>query len=714
MFGRVCCYCVFASILLALPSTVISASQENWQSIGPYGGRISSIAIAASNEDILYAGTWEGGVYTSTNNGEYWSSLGLRGKVVTSIAVDPNSSDVLYADYWDYTGRYPVEGELSKSVDGGLNWTPVFASRGIIVTHPKLSEVLYFAEIGGLYRSFDAGQNWEKVDYEFGLNNVLTVAVNAGDPHIVFVGTEAAVYRSTDDCETWLEVLKVFHYSNPNGFVSSIDISPVNGDAVIVGTWHDGVYISTDGGLTWIKSMDEGCQVRSVLVDPYDSSIFYAGTLCHFFRSTDSGANWRSLLSVRSIGSAISDDAVFLLDEGGKGILKSTDSGATWEEANAGISNGVVHSIVADPSDAARIISAISLGYSMKILGSEDSSEEWEILEENIHSNIGSRLFADSIDSLLYAVGGWYDFSISEDGGRSWQASNAGIPYMTCVDLAIDPVNSTLFIAGITAFEGLDAGIYKFTHGGQNWEQSSEGLPLVERFCLGTTKWGPIDIYSIAVDPNETRRLYAGAYEGLFTTTDAGSQWAKAHEFESKCVTEIAVHPEISNNVFAVAGGDVYKSADFGSTFVQLALPPKSVQTLFFDLLAFNVLYAGGEDGVYRSVDGGETWEILDDDLRDLTVSCLLADSERQILYAGTTGGGVFKRDRPGVWMIKGDVSGDGRINILDVMDAVNIILGLFEPTSGQFWAADYNGDAAVNVLDIVAIVGHIIENPKL
>ncbi|UCE17453.1 MAG: dockerin type I repeat-containing protein [Gemmatimonadota bacterium] len=57
----------------------------------------------------------------------------------------------------------------------------------------------------------------------------------------------------------------------------------------------------------------------------------------------------------------------------------------------------------------------------------------------------------------------------------------------------------------------------------------------------------------------------------------------------------------------------------------------------------------------------------------------------------------------------KGDVNGDGAINVLDVVMTVNIILENHDPTPEQFEAADMNGDGAVDVLDVVAIVGIIL-----
>lgn len=59
--------------------------------------------------------------------------------------------------------------------------------------------------------------------------------------------------------------------------------------------------------------------------------------------------------------------------------------------------------------------------------------------------------------------------------------------------------------------------------------------------------------------------------------------------------------------------------------------------------------------------------------------------------------------------LTKGDVDGNGTINVLDVLSAVNIILGILEPTPQQFWAADHNGDGEIDILDVIGIIQVIL-----
>ena len=58
---------------------------------------------------------------------------------------------------------------------------------------------------------------------------------------------------------------------------------------------------------------------------------------------------------------------------------------------------------------------------------------------------------------------------------------------------------------------------------------------------------------------------------------------------------------------------------------------------------------------------------------------------------------------------MKGDINNDGIINILDVVQTVNFVLGIITPDDYQFWAADYNSDGIINILDVVQIVNAVL-----
>ena len=62
-----------------------------------------------------------------------------------------------------------------------------------------------------------------------------------------------------------------------------------------------------------------------------------------------------------------------------------------------------------------------------------------------------------------------------------------------------------------------------------------------------------------------------------------------------------------------------------------------------------------------------------------------------------------------GLEAVTGDLTGDGELNLLDLLQLINIVLGTLEPTAHQVWAADMDGNGVVNILDAIALVNVIL-----
>ena len=140
--------------------------------IGPGGGLIAALAISPSSPNIVYAGSWGGGLYKSPDGGGTWAwkSQGLLNQTVVSIAVDPTDPSIAYA------GTY--RGKVFKTADGGESW--FLSSEGIqeqaivysTVIDPGNPQRIYIATrgisnnnnrpwSGVVYRSDDGGRDLE-------------------------------------------------------------------------------------------------------------------------------------------------------------------------------------------------------------------------------------------------------------------------------------------------------------------------------------------------------------------------------------------------------------------------------------------------------------------------------------------------------------------------------------------------------------------------
>ncbi|MFH1195426.1 MAG: T9SS type A sorting domain-containing protein [bacterium] len=626
---------LFVGFLFVLTFNLHASDKE---SIGPYGGRFRCISISKSNPEVMYTGTYFGGMYKSTDYGDSWEYLGLRndGDIITSIAIDctdPNSV------YYCYYSSITDESGAFKSNYGGLTWEQLFASARVVSTSLLMPRVMFVGNNNGFYKSTDGGNEFIRSNYEFGFNNFCAVQADPVDPYIIYVGTDDAIYKSTDSGDTWIKLRDVFQFSTYPGIVNDISISPVNNNIISVATIYDGLLISTDGGLSWFKK-DFGVQVHGTFCDNTNENIICAAHLSGFEMSNDLGQSFHALKDGRFKAAEINECNFYVIEEYEGTILKSSNQGITWEDAINGISNVTAYSgiIVDDKSDD--LLSIVSAGYNGKLI--KYNGDEWETISSNFE---GGDLYRNPGNQHLYFLGDTF-YKCENNLYQHWEFSSGGLPYCLPQDIAIN--NDDLYLGCTTNFEGLDAGIYKSTDEGNTWFISSEGLPLVERSQGDTTVLSPIYIYSICLDPDNTECLYAAGYQDLFKSTNSGAYWSKICSINKVIILEILVDPVASNILYVMAGSvndhmpySLYKSTDSGVTFTKIDCGLPLVYCLFYDDNE-NILYAGGKDGIVRSADRGLTWENIGE-WNNETVSLLAKRPGSSLIYAGTKESGVYK-----------------------------------------------------------------------
>jgi photosystem II stability/assembly factor-like uncharacterized protein len=198
-------------------------------------------------------------------------------------------------------------------------------------------------------------------------------------------------------------------------------------------------------------------------------------------------------------------------------------------------------------------------------------------------------------------------------------------------------------------------------------------LALLHRDALdgfaGDDTWsttGPygLRIMGLVVDPNDDRIIYATTPEGspyVFKSTDGGDTWLPSGSgLGGAGWTDSLVIDPRDSSVLYVAGGEgpLYKSSDAGQTWVARNVLIEDTGTKFIRAMSVAVspidgtVYAGGYDwvpspddaggGIFRSKDGGETWERLANGAPTGTVgSLILAPSAPHIIYAGSSDSGI-------------------------------------------------------------------------
>ena len=312
------------TILVATAGQGILRSVDDgasWHRLGlkeaiEFDGTVRSLAVDPANPARVLAGA-DVGMCVSTDGGAHFSRVEspMNGQSVWSIAFDPVDPQVVYAG----TGA-PARARMYRSRDGGASWStldvelPEFCqgvNRPRILTicvDPSRHEQVWFGvEEGGVWRSHDGGDRWERVDTpDSGIGNsdihavaILLPTADAPRKHLVL--TVNTVYESEDDGKTWSGVASRTRF---DGMYYTRTVQAVDPQGVqlllAIGDGTPGtrsrIYRSGDRGASWSAATLHTAPNSTVWAfgaHASDPSLLFAGTKYgHLLRSTDAGRSW--------------------------------------------------------------------------------------------------------------------------------------------------------------------------------------------------------------------------------------------------------------------------------------------------------------------------------------------------------------------------------------------------------------------------------------
>jgi photosystem II stability/assembly factor-like uncharacterized protein len=435
------------------------------------------------------------------------------------------------------------------------------------------------------------------------------------------------------------------------GPVKYLVIDPVNPTTLYAGLWWGGVFKSTNGGVQWNEANTglTSHEVRSLAIDPITPSTLYVGLYRGFglFKSTNGGGSWASasngLPSNYNISSlAVNPSTPSILYAGvassgtTAGIYKSTNGGDSWIAASTGLPTSGPNSIAVDPVNSDTVYTGFYSTHG--IYKSVNGGSLWKPVNSGLPASpqIMTLVIDTDTPSTLYAGllgGGVYK---STDSGLSWSEINTGLTNLQIQHLLINPQAPNILFAG--TFDG----VFSSVNGGATWVPVNTGL-IYNR------------VYSLAIDPLNTDIIYAGTNGGVSKSEGKTISWSSINTGLTKAmVSALAIHPEIPGTLFAgTYPHGVYKSTNRGDSWLETndRLPiPIGVNAIVFHPGQTNTLYMGAYGlGVFRSTNGGTNWSEFNTGLTVTEIYSLAIDPNGT-LYAGTDGGGVFKRDEKVQW----------------------------------------------------------------
>ncbi|MEO0898806.1 MAG: glycosyl hydrolase [Bacteroidota bacterium] len=464
---------------------------------------------------------------------------------------------------------------------------------------------------GGVWKTKNAGITWQPIFDQQSSYSIGTVSLDPLNPSVVWVGTGEnvsgrhvgwgdGVYKSLDGGKSWKNMgLK------GSDHIGKVLIDPRNSDVIFVAAegplWSSGgkrgLYKSIDGGKSWKQTLaiDENTGVTDIEFDPANPDVLYAATY-ERRRKT-----W-SLLA------------------GGpnSGIYKSTDKGETWRKLTSGLPSGEVGKIglavtAANPDLVYATIEAAGEGSGF--YKSMDKGESWSKRNSYISGGTGPHYYqeieASTTDpDLVYQMDVF--LHVTRDGGDNFDYLVTGKEkHSDNHALWIDPDNGQHLIAGC------DGGLYESFDQGKKWRHFSN-LPIAQ-------------FYKIAVDNAEPfYHIVAGAQDlGTLigpsrTTTTEGIENHHWYVPLGADGYDAAFDPDDPNTVYMeIQGGELYRLDRRTEEVISIKprpepndpperwnwdspiiVSPHDSKTLYF-----------GSQRVWKSMDRGNTWQVVSGDL---------------------------------------------------------------------------------------------------
>jgi photosystem II stability/assembly factor-like uncharacterized protein len=625
-------------------------------------GSIGALAVAPSDANVIYAGTGESdirsdlssgdGVYKSTDGGKTWRSLGLKDtRQISRIVVNPLHPNIVFV--------------------------------------AALGHAYGPNEERGVYRSGDGGANWQKVLYSDANTGAADISISRDSPNVLFAcmwnahrppwstyapieGPGSRLFRSRDGGDTWQPVSGA---GFPQGQTGRIGVAVADGTraarvyAVVESAdpAKAGLYRSDDGGDSWTRVNGDprltsrGWYFNSITADPNDPDILYDPNVA-FYKVTDAGKNVTILRGAPGgddyhqvwIDPANSAHMVLGSDQG---TSVSLDGGKTWSSWYNQPTAQFYH-----------VTTNNAFPYS--VFGAQQDSGTAATLSRTDHGEIDLR--------------DWFTVGGSESGYIAPDPRNPELFYVSDVYggvLRVDrknlqaqdiapwpdpgafgkPINerkyrdpwTPVLVFSPAQTNALYLGtqyVMRTLDGGLHWQKISGDLSGGKtQAAASKTQQVSVDnaqalgygvVYTIAPSPIAANQIWAGSDTGLVhLTRDAGktwsdvtprglSPWSKIAIIEASHFSPGVAYAAVDRHRLDDQRPYLFRTRDFGKTWQPIVSGIAAhafVNAVREDPRKKGLLFAGTEIGVYMSVDDGDHWSPLQQNLpvtsvRDLAV----------------------------------------------------------------------------------------------
>ncbi|CAA6830135.1 MAG: Unknown protein [uncultured Aureispira sp.] len=599
-----------------------------WNDLGPYDannitshyspgiGRVECFYVNPNNAQQMYMGSRSGGFWRTADGGGTWQ----------------NTSDFLIASGVNTMDASPTNAD------------------SVLINVRNASN----GSSHGIYQSGDAGATWTVTSFNPANTNwgglgdndqIYKIAYHPTISNLVFIGTSKGLYRSTDNLQTWTQLIS-------NTDITDIEFHPTSPNIIyLYDTYYWGanqslVLRSTDFGLTFSPSAtivgnnDAG---GIIAVTPACPNCVYFASNNGVWRSDDAGQNFAFLTNPSSScdGFAVSDVDSLHLYYGYLDTYASSDGGYTFTQvtdwANSAPDTTYVHADLRTAECVNGVFYAGTDGYFCK---SPDNALSWYRLNDGT----GIREF--------YAVGisqsnSKVQMAGSQDNGTSiltdagWVEWNGG----DGMEAIVQPLNDQWMIGSWQ---------YGTRQRTQDGGQSRHGIGSPEG---GSGDWQA----PLMFDPNLQMKVYH-CTDTLYVSDEFGEDWDTLGTPSFTGNIKVgAVAENNSDNIIVVRNDAIELSQDGGQTFSSIAagLPGHSITDVAFDpkddrtiVVTYN-RYQTDNQKIYISTDMGQTWSNITYNLGNMPIRTVVIDhTDASNIYVGAEIGVYYKPMQSNTWVL--------------------------------------------------------------
>ena len=666
-----------------------STYQElHWRMIGPFrGGRTRAAAGVPSQPNVFYIGQVNGGVWKSDDYGRTWKPIFDQQPTqsIGAIAVAPLDPNIIYVASGEGLHRpdLSVGNGIYRSADAGQTWTHLGLRDGAqipaLVVDPRDPNRLFAAVLGhpygpnserGIFRSTDGGANWQRVLYKDENTGGSDIEIDPSNPNILYAslwearegpweddnildGNGGGLFKSTDGGTTWRQLTKGL----PKDFVQiDIAVAPSQPRRIyatlgapqrpnVTSKESAGIFRSDDAGENWYRVTTDprpavrigGGDLPVPKVDPKNPDIVYIASIVNM-RSTDGGKTWSSLRGAPGgddyqnlwINPNNPDIILLVADQG---AIVTVNGGQTWgswynqptaQLYHVAVTNGYPYRVCAGQQESG------SVCISSRGNDGEVTDREWHPV---------------GVIEYGYVAPDPLDPDIIYGGGRS-EVSKFHISTGQVQNVSPIPVKDAQYRTDRTeptCFSPVDPHIlyygsnilFKTTDGGNSWQSISPDLTrpdpgappsigaMLEKDPAVAKQRGVI--YSLAPSFKTVNTLWAGTDDGwIWITRDGGKNWtnispseltpwSKVTQLEASHFDEQTAYASVSRFRIDDLHPYIYRTHNGGKTWQLIVngLPDGPVDTVREDPVRKGLLFAGTENSVWVSFDDGDHWQSL-------------------------------------------------------------------------------------------------------